>query len=108
MMHPRKVAHQEYEIALPGLLDSERNESDKPPFFYSCFLVAHHQPAQSSHHITPSAFHQLHSPFLKRQHPHVAEDGGHQQITDIVPPYPPPAPAKFETCKKRTDARSVA
>jgi hypothetical protein len=54
-MHPRKIARQEQEIALPGLLDSERNESDRHPsflwgFFFS-FLDAHHQPAQSSHFL---------------------------------------------------------
>jgi hypothetical protein len=34
MMHPRKIARQGQEIALPGLLDSERNEADKHPSFF--------------------------------------------------------------------------
>jgi hypothetical protein len=37
-MHPRKIARQGQEIALPGLLDSERNGADKHPSFFF-FLV---------------------------------------------------------------------
>jgi hypothetical protein len=37
-MHPRKAARQEYEIALPGRLDSERNEPDKHPSFFFFFF----------------------------------------------------------------------
>jgi hypothetical protein len=72
MMHPRKVARQGQEIALPGLLDSERNETDKHPYPFLFFWDAHHQSAQSSHYpLDPSI--NFTPQFFKRQHPHVAE-----------------------------------
>jgi len=69
MKRPQKNAHQRKEIALPGLLDSERNESDKHAFFLFLFFCGCPSPVCSIQQLSPAPFINFTPHFIKKTTP---------------------------------------